>query len=175
MYRLLNVAIPSEGEATHDVSASVRLWAVITVVMSPWSPHAVVFLLLAAGYISLSQTGSVCSNFSVLSCSFRNVLAVRLQDFDSEDNRFNTLSSNRIARNPDYVATSADDVYELQITHPERYNGSLYRCFGFDDEDFGAQYSNQWKLSIPSEFIIMVASLRSRAILSPALWQVFWL
>ena len=125
--------------------------------MSPWTTPAVAFpQFVVTGYLSLTQTGSVCTNnFTVLSCSFWNVIAVRIQDFDSNNNRFNTLSSNRIARNSDYEASSGVDVYKLMITHPERYNGSLYRCVGFDG-DAMEQYSNQWNLSIPCELAIII-------------------
>lgn len=77
---------------------------------------------------------------------------VGMQEFNADQNIFKTLTSNRIARNPDFEESSGNDVYKLRISQVMKYNGTQYRCFGFN-ENVELQYSNQWKVVLPSEFI----------------------
>ena len=107
----------------------------------------------SAGSLLLSQAGSTCSNSTVLVCAYNNSMYVGMQKFDADQNSFKTLTSYRIARNPDFEESFGNNVYKLKISQVMKYNGTQYRCFGYD-ENFELQYSNQWKVVIPSEFII---------------------
>ena len=58
-------------------------------------------------------------------------------------NRFNPLSQSRLRMNPDYEVMEGVGVYNLTITDPEKYNGTKYRCHGFDDSEEALDiYSN---------------------------------
>ena len=74
-----------------------------------------------------------------------------MQDFNPEQNKFNTLSSYRIAQNPDFEESFGNNVYKLTISQVQKYNGTKYRCYGL--VNFILQRSNQWKVVVPGEFI----------------------
>ena len=97
------------------------------------------------------EHGSLCSGI-VLICSFDSVHFVRFEESVAEG-RFNTLTSNYIASNPDYEEVASDGVYRLRITQLKKYNGTRYRCHGFNADLSQVFRSDEWKLIVPRELI----------------------
>ena len=83
---------------------------------------------------------------------YHNVDFVRMEEFLSETMRFTLLTSNYIFENPDFEEEKGEGVYKLRIARVELYNGTRYRCHGFD-EHFLPVVSNEWTLVVPGEFI----------------------
>ena len=115
--------------------------------------------LFSAGSFVLSQEGSTCSNSTVLVCSYTNLTYVGMQALDTRQKRFNTLSSYRISRNPDFEESFGENVYRLKVSQVQKYNYTQYRCSGINEDDGNYQYSNQWKIVIPGEFISIKRTL----------------
>lgn len=95
--------------------------------ISLWNPT------LSAECISLTPQGPICLPSITLECSFCNLHFVIFEEFLADGFRFNPLTPNLLLRRPDYEEMFGDGLYTLRITDIERYNGTQYRCHGFDD------------------------------------------
>ena len=124
------------------------LWQLLCIIIPTLS------FVFSAETISLAldlEHGSLCSGI-VLSCSFDNVHFVRFEESVAEG-RFNTLTSNYIASNPDYEVVASNGLYKLRVTQLEKYNGTRYRCHGFNADLSQVFRSDEWKLIVPRELI----------------------
>ena len=99
-----------------------------------------------------------------LSCLFSTATHVRVEDFNNDAGKFNVLSQRRIDMIPDYQAMEGEGIdggrcvrtddqecaYNLTIMNVRKYNGSRYRCHGFE-KDGSNVYSDEIQILIIGE------------------------
>ena len=109
-----------------------------------------------------------CNGSARISCRFNTTTHVQVQEFKDDTSMFNPLSPRRIDMIPDYQAMEGEGVdegrcvrtddrqcaYNLTITNVRKYNGSRYRCHGF--EDGSHIYSDEQDILITGECCVLV-------------------
>lgn len=92
-----------------------------------------------------------CSGLALLPCVVNGARNILFQVFESNGDRFLTLTSARIRENPDYDDSYVNGIYTLQVIHIEKHNGSRFRCSGLFNG--AVVYSNVVQLLPAGEFV----------------------
>ena len=122
-----------------------------------------------SGDISLFSRVFRCNESARISCRFSTATYVQVQQFKNDTSRFNPLTPCRIDMIPDYQAMEGEGVdggrcvrtddqqcaYHLTIMNVRKYNGSRYRCHGFE-KDGSDIYSDEQKILITGECCVLV-------------------
>lgn len=114
-----------------------------------------------------------CSTSIVLKCSFCDLHYVRFEELADDALRFVVLTSNNILRNSDYEEVVSDGLYKLKIAQVMKYNGTQYRCHGFDGT-FLKVSSAPFKLLIPSEYAALVACYLTASIVATCMMAMLF-
>ena len=114
--------------------------------------------MFATATITLTREddGSPCSSSIVLTCSYQNTQFVRIEECAANTMHFTLVTRTTILSNPDFEEVISAELYMLRISRVERYNGTRYRCQGFNAETEEEVVSNEWTLIVPSEFVTAV-------------------
>lgn len=88
----------------------------------------------------------LCNQSAVLSCRFTATTTyVEIEDFDPDTNMFSHISAIRFGKMADFQEMKGPGEYNLSIMNIRMYNGSLYRCHGFDEQVLDV-YSNNFSI-----------------------------
>lgn len=100
--------------------------------------------------VMLAEGKPGCSVSVLLPCISNGASSIFFQVLEYNEDRFSSLTSARISKDPDYNETQVNGSYTLQVIHTADHNGSLYRCTGFFN---GARvYSNEVQLLLTGEY-----------------------